>query len=182
MKATTLLERQHHDLRQLCDAVELGSASVRESLLPQLAGDLMAHLAIEAQLFYPAIARLLGDKGLSCESLAGQGLARGALERALGLPTHGSDFGCAMADLRAIVADHCDTADQILFPRLEREIDAVAMRDLAREMLALYHVTVELGYPQGGSALTSALPAVAVEAAPRDEAGTGPTAAGAPAS
>ena len=54
MKATTLVEHQHRNLEQLCDAVEGGSAGMRASLLPQLAGDLAAHIAMEEQLFYPA--------------------------------------------------------------------------------------------------------------------------------
>jgi hemerythrin HHE cation binding domain-containing protein len=183
MKATTLLERQHLHLLQLCDAVEWGSASVRDSLLPQLAGDLLAHLAIEARLFYPAIARLLGDERLSPESLASHVRACRALDRTLMLPTDGADFSCAMGDLRAIVADHCDEADQLLFPRLEREIDAVAMRDLAHDMLALYHVEVEMGYARRRSSLASLLPpSPDSEQLPFDEVLAHPAEAGTPTS
>jgi len=146
MKATTLLERQHQHLRQLCDAVELGSASVRESLLPQLAGDLVAHLAIEAQLFYPTVSRLLRDETWSRESHARHVRVRLALERTFESAVDGQAFTCAMADLRAIVEHHADEEEQILFPRADREIDATAMRDLAHAMLALYHVKVEIGY------------------------------------
>lgn len=146
MKATTLLERQHQHLRQLCDAVEMGSASVRESLLPQLAGDLVAHLAIEAQLFYPTISRLLRDESWARESHARHARARLALERALESAIDGQAFTCAMTDLRTTVEHHADEEEQILFPRAEREIDAAAMRDLAHAMLALYHVKVEIGY------------------------------------
>src|ERR1700716_1623881 len=59
MKATTLLERQHRNLQQLCEAVERGSATVRQSLLPQLAGDVAAHIAVEELVFYPAACEAL---------------------------------------------------------------------------------------------------------------------------
>jgi hypothetical protein len=146
MKATTLLERQHQQLRQLCDVVELGSASLRESLLPQLAGDLVAHLAIETQLFYPTISRLLRDESWTREGHARHVRARLALERTFESAADGQAFSCAIADLRAIVEHHADEEEQILFPRADREIDATAMRDLAHAMLALYHVKVEIGY------------------------------------
>jgi hypothetical protein len=177
MKATTLLERQHQHLRQLCDAVEWGSARVRESLLPQFAGDLVAHLAIEAQLFYPAIARLLRDQRLSGDHLVSHGRACRALDRALVFPVDGADFGRAIGDLRATIADHCAEAEQILFPRLEREMDAVAMRDLAYDMLALYHVKVEMGYARDRS-LPVPSPDVASVEPPFDEGFAGPAEAG----
>ena len=64
MKATTLLEQQHRNLQELCDVVEQGSASMRESLLPQLAGDLAAHLAMEERVFYPAACAALWARHL----------------------------------------------------------------------------------------------------------------------
>lgn len=154
MKATTLLERQHRSLCQLCDVVELGSATIRESLLPQLAGDLVAHMAIEAQLFYPTVARLLRDERWTLDSHARHLRARQALERTFEAALDGQAFGGAIADLRAIVEAHADEEERILFPRAEREIDVAAMRDLAHAMLALYHVKVEIGYPREQSAST----------------------------
>lgn len=154
MKATILLERQHQNLRQLCDAVEFGSASVRESLLPQLAGDFVAHMAIEAQLFYPTVARLLRDERWTRDSHLRHARAREALERTFGSAVDGQAFACAIADLRAVVEHHAEEEERILFPRAEQEIDAEAMRDLAHAMLALYHVKVEIGYPAESSAAT----------------------------
>jgi len=161
MKATTLLERQHRSLRQLCDVVELGSATIRESLLPQLAGDLVAHMAIEAQLFYPTVARLLRDERWTRDSHARDVRARRALERTFEAAVDGHAFGSAIADLRAMVEHHADEEERILFPRAEREIDVATMRDLAHAMLALYHVKVEIGYPRERGAST--LPSLAAD-------------------
>ena len=165
MKATTLLERQHRSLCQLCDVVELGSATIRESLLPQLAGDFVAHMAIEAQLFYPTVARLLQDERWTRDRNAREVQARQALERAFEAAVDGHAFGSAIAELRAIVEHHADEEERVLFPRAEREIDEATMRDLAQAMLALYHVAVEIGYPREQRAST--LPSLAADGSAR---------------
>jgi hemerythrin-like domain-containing protein len=146
MKATTLLERQHRNLQQLCEAVERGSTRIRESLLPQLAGDLMAHIAVEEQIFYPAVCAALDDQGWSRTTRARHGQAREYLDRVLEAPADGEAFGSAMTELREIVERHVEEEEEFLFPRLERALDSEKMRALGLAMMALYHTKVEAGY------------------------------------
>ncbi len=147
MKATTLLQRQHRNLLQLCDAVERASASIRESLLPQLAGDLIAHVTVEEQLFYPWVARALGDETWARRASARRVLARGALDRALAARVDGEEFAEAIHDLRGILELHAREQDSALFPHIERSIAPAEMRDLAHAMMKLYDSEVEIGYP-----------------------------------
>jgi hemerythrin superfamily protein len=148
MKATTLLERQHRNLQQLCEAVERGSATVRESLLPQLAGDLMAHLAVEDQLFYPAVLEVFGEGGFTGESQVRQRRehATKSIEHALGATVEGEEFERAIVELRAVIELHAQEEEETLFPRVERALEADASRQLARAMMSLYHAKVEAGY------------------------------------
>jgi iron-sulfur cluster repair protein YtfE (RIC family) len=148
MKATTLLERQHRNLQQLCEAVERGSASVRESLLPQLAGDLMAHLAVEDQLFYPTIREALGEEGWGGWHRMRQRHEHAAesIEQALEASVAGEAFDRAITELRDIIERHAQEEEEALFPRVERALDASASRELARAMMSLYHAKVEAGY------------------------------------
>jgi hemerythrin superfamily protein len=146
MKATTLLERQHRNLQQLCEAVERGSVSIRESLLPQLAGDLVAHLAVEEQLFYPAIAEALHEDGWMREGRMRHARARESLDRALDSPLDGAEFARAIAELRTLVELHAELEEESLFPQVERAIDASSLRQLALAMMTLYHAKVEAGY------------------------------------
>jgi hemerythrin-like domain-containing protein len=146
MKATTLLERQHRNLQQLCEAVERGSASIRESLLPQLAGDLVAHIAVEEAIFYPAACAALHEDSWLRASGVRHAQARRSLDRALDAPLDGEEFARAIGDLRDVVERHAEEEEESLFPRLERALGAESMRELALTMLALYHTKVEAGY------------------------------------
>jgi hemerythrin-like domain-containing protein len=146
MKATTLLERQHRNLQQLCEAVERGSASIRQSLLPQLAGDLVAHIAVEEQVFYPAASAALKEDSWVRASRSRHAQAHESLDRVLDTPVDGEEFARAIGELRSTVELHAEEEEEMLFPRLERVLDAGALRELALSMMALYHAKVEAGY------------------------------------
>ena len=146
MKATTLLEQQHRNLRELCDVVEQGSARMRESLLPQLAGDLAAQLAMEEQVFYPAACAALDEYAWLSKSRSWQAQARQSLDRALDAPVEGEEFARAIGELRAAVALHAEEDEAVLFPRLEGVLDPGAMRRLGLSMMALYDAKQETGY------------------------------------
>ena len=146
MKATTLLERQHRNLQQLCEAVESGSASVRRSLLPQLAGDLAAHIAVEEQIFYPTACDALHEEASTRFDRSRHAQAKQSLDHALDVPIEGEDFARAIGELRSVLDLHAEEEEELLFPRLELVLDADKMRELALSMLAVYHARVEAGY------------------------------------
>jgi iron-sulfur cluster repair protein YtfE (RIC family) len=146
MKATTLLERHHRNLQQLCEAVERGSAGVRASLLPQLANDLAAHMAVEAQLFYPAIGAALGEETWAVEGRLRHAQVTVSLEQALRASVEGAEFERAIAELRTALELHAEEEEEGLFARVEHALDAGASRELARTMMSLYHSKVEAGY------------------------------------
>jgi iron-sulfur cluster repair protein YtfE (RIC family) len=146
MKATTLLEQQHRSLQELCDVVEQGSASMRESLLPQLAGDLAAHLAMEEQVFYPAACAALHEMAWMNSSRSWHAQARQSLDRALDAPVGGEEFARAIRELRAAVELHAEEEEAVLFPRLERVLDPGAMRQLGLSMMAKFDAKQETGF------------------------------------
>jgi hypothetical protein len=166
MKATTLLQRQHRNLQQLCDAVERGSASIRKSLFLQLAGDLAAHIAVEEQLFYPWVARALRDEKSFRVARSRHALARQALERAASLEVDCDEFTCALTDLGKVLEVHGREQETALFPQLERSLPPSAMRDLALSMMRLYDVEVEIPYPTSSRTPSLYPPPPPHEAAP----------------
>ena len=146
MKATILLVQQHRNLQQLCDVVEQGSPSIRASLLPQLAGDLAAYLAMEEQVFYPAACAALDEYGWMSSSRAWHARARQTIERALDVPLDGEEFARAIGELRSAVELHAEEDEAALFPRLERALDPGALRRLGLSMMAIYDAKQETGY------------------------------------
>jgi hemerythrin-like domain-containing protein len=149
MKATTLLEHQHRGLRELCDAVEMGSAAMRVSLLPQLAGDLAAHIAVEEQVFYPVACAALHDDDWLVTMRACRVQAERSLDRALLASPDGEEFARAIGELRGLVSKHVAEEEDVLFPRLEKALDAQAMRALGESIRTLYEREVESGYSSG---------------------------------
>jgi hemerythrin-like domain-containing protein len=147
MKATTLLQRQHRNLQQLCEALERGSDSIRKSLFLQLAGDLAAHIAVEEHVFYPWVSRTLRDDKSPRIARTRHALAREALERAAASEVESNDFTEAMTDLRKVIDAHAHEQETTIFPQLERLVPATALRDLAQTMMRLYDAEVEIPYP-----------------------------------
>ena len=143
MKATTLLERQHRNLQQLCEAVERGSAGIRRSLLPQLASDLAAHIVVEERVFYPAVCAALREQLWLSECRSRHLQAQRSLEEAFLAQPESAAFEQAIAELRAIVELHAEIEEEILFPSLERALGANALRGLASAMMRVYHAEVE---------------------------------------
>lgn len=141
MKASTLLERQHRDVEQLCDALADGSAALRESLLPQLACDLEAHLAIEEQLLYPAAERCCG-----VALKATHALAKRVLRGLLDTPADAPAFAARVTALSELFAAHVNEQERTLFPELERALRPGESRALAERMLLLHHARVEGAY------------------------------------
>lgn len=163
MKATTLLERHHRNLKQLCEAVEQGSASIRESLLPQLAGDLLAHLAVEAQVFYPAILDVMGKDAIVVQSRMRQrhGRATDAIREALAASVDSEEFERVIRALKVVIEVHAQEEEEALFPRIEHALEAEESRALARAMMRLYHSKVEEGCERASTAVCDRVEAVA---------------------
>lgn len=126
--------------------VEQGSPSMRESLLPQLAGDLAAYLAMEEQVFYPAACAALHEMAWLTSGKSWQTRARQSLDRVLDTPVDGDDFARAVGELRSAVELHAEEGEAVLFPRLESVLDAGAMRRLGLSMMALYDAKQESGH------------------------------------
>ena len=63
MNATSLLERQHRKVEALFKKLESGRSDP-EPVLEELANSLAAHMAIEQDIFYPAIKSVAPDLAL----------------------------------------------------------------------------------------------------------------------
>ena len=146
MKATTFLVHQHKNLRELCDAVVTGSASMRASLLPQLASDLAANIAVEERVFYPAACAALHDEEWLGACHDRHVAARRSIDRALGASPDGEEFAEAIGELRGLVTRQAEEEESGLFPRLEEALGASEMRALGQSMLDVYDREVEATY------------------------------------
>ncbi|HEX3594608.1 MAG TPA: hemerythrin domain-containing protein [Polyangiaceae bacterium] len=129
MKATSLLQEQHRHVEQLFDELEKGQDA---SLLRELANVLSAHMAIEQNIFYPAVRE--ADPELIDESYQEHAMAELALKRLLAVEPRDPTFNARMTTLEDLILNHVDEEENQLFPSVERKMDAELLESLGDQL------------------------------------------------
>src|SRR5262245_45506976 len=97
MKATDLLSQQHRKVKALFKKLEKGRGEA-PALLAELATDLAAHMAIEHELFYPAVIDI--DETMVHESFEEHALGEIALKRLLAANPEDEGFQAKVTAVR----------------------------------------------------------------------------------
>jgi hemerythrin superfamily protein len=134
MKATDLLKQQHEDVKALFKALDAGDSEDKKiEIFEELASSLVAHDAIERELFYPACEEALGMDSQLGEALVEHGVVEFSLyeaDQAAGKPDF--EFKCHV--LEEILEHHLEEEENELFPRVEKRIGAEQLQELGRQM------------------------------------------------
>jgi len=128
MKATKLLEQQHRQVEQLFARIESGESR----LLTELADALAGHMAIEQEIFYPAVHALESDR--VSESFEEHSIAELALRRALRTQPNDDQFKARVKVLKELIEHHVEEEEQGLFPAVEKQLSAEALETLGGQM------------------------------------------------
>jgi len=143
MKATDLLTQQHKKVKAIFKKLEKGSGD-SAALLEELANDLAAHMAIEHELFYPAVVDL--DEKLINESFEEHALGEIAIKRLLAADPEEPAFKAKVTAAKELIEHHADEEEEELFPKVEKAIDSDRLNALGKEMKARFLEAVEQGY------------------------------------
>jgi iron-sulfur cluster repair protein YtfE (RIC family) len=130
MKATSLLESQHRKVEMLFEKLESGRSN-REKLLEELANNLAAHMAIEQDIFYPAIKEV--DAEVVAESYEEHSLAEVALKRLRAAPDE-EQFKARLTALKELIEHHVSEEEEELFPAVESALGDEMLEKLATKM------------------------------------------------
>lgn len=131
MKATDLLKDQHQEVRQLFAKLErTDDGSEREELRELLAEMLVAHSAIEKEIFYPAIE----PSDLVAESFEEHAVVEWCLQRLLATDAEDEEFHPRVVVLKEILFHHLDEEEDVLLPRAERSLDDARLEELGARM------------------------------------------------
>lgn len=129
MKATDLLTQQH---RKVISALgEILSSNGGRAALIEVASDLAAHMAIEQELFYPAVHAI--DPDLVMESYEEHAVAEIELKRALAMGEDGS-FVVKVQVLKELLEHHIEEEEEELFPAVRESLPAGALEELGARM------------------------------------------------
>ncbi len=143
MKATTLLERQHRKVEAIFKKLESGRAKA-EPLVIELATDLLAHMAIEQDIFYPAIKAV--DEDLVLESFEEHAVAQVALKRLVEADPDDKAFKAKVIVLKELIQHHVEEEEEELFPKVEKALGEEKLVFLGKQMKAAFDEAVEAGY------------------------------------
>jgi hemerythrin superfamily protein len=142
MKATALLEAQHRTVEALFEKLECGQGD-RAATLVELARNLVAHMVVEQEIFYPAIKQI--DEELVNESYEEHALGELALRRVLATSPVEPTFKARVTALKELIEHHVSEEEEELFPQVEEAIDDATSTRLAKLMKARFGQVYETG-------------------------------------
>lgn len=156
MKATALLESQHRKVEALFKKLEGGRADPAP-LLEELANNLAAHMAIEQDIFYPAIKEL--DEDVVNEAYEEHSIAEVALKRLLATDPGDEAFQARVTTLKELIEHHVEEEEKELFPEVEKTLEDETLSKLGKAMKTRFDEVYEAGFEAAvpkGMAKTSA--------------------------
>jgi iron-sulfur cluster repair protein YtfE (RIC family) len=143
MKATSLLEKQHRKVEGIFKKLEGGKGDA-PALLRELADNLAAHMAIEQQIFYPAVRAL--DEDVISESFEEHAVAELALKRLLATPPTAPSFKAKVTTLKELIEHHVEEEEEELFPTVEKKVDDQELLELGKRMKTTFESALEQGF------------------------------------
>src|SRR5687767_11999737 len=134
MKATELLKQQHRDVEKLFKALDQDGSDERTTeVFGELAATLVAHDAIEREIFYPACEKAMGMTDLLGESLVEHGVIEFSLyeaDQAQGK----KDFDFKVTVLKEMVEHHVEEEEDDFFPSVEKALGDESLEELGQRM------------------------------------------------
>lgn len=132
MKATELLVNQHREFEQLFEQLESVEEGDEKIVREELARNLVGHMAIEEEMFYPAMRDAMPERIALAE--VEHAAARYALAQLLATPPGEPMFRAKAAVLSAMIRNHVAMEEKEILPRAENAIGTEQLQQLSRRM------------------------------------------------
>lgn len=143
MKATSLLEKQHNQVKAIFKRLE-GLHGDPARLLEELANSLVAHMAIEQDIFYPATHE--ADESLTLESFEEHAVAQLELKRLLATGPEDPMFLAKVTTLKELIEHHVKEEEESLFPKVEKMLDPTELEVMGKRMAQVFEEKKNAGY------------------------------------
>jgi hemerythrin superfamily protein len=137
MKANELLEQQHRLVEELFDQFEQADEEEKAEVFQQIAANLVAHDAIEREIFYPACeASIEGEEGEDVlgEALVEHGVVEFCLFRADKNRANASELEKYVTVLKEVVMHHVKEEEDELLPKAKKALGSEKLEELGAEM------------------------------------------------
>jgi hemerythrin-like domain-containing protein len=138
-----LLKTQHRKVEALFKKLESGRSDP-QTVLHELANSLAAHMAIEHELFYPAVKEV--DDEMVNESWEEHSLAELALKRLLATDPEDEAFAARVTALKELIEHHVEEEEETLFPEVEKAISEETLSSMGKAMKPRFEEVFENGF------------------------------------
>ena len=138
MKANELIEKQHRLVEDLFEQFENARGAVAKGrVFERIAKNLVAHDAMEREIFYPACEAALADQDILGESLVEHGVVEFCIFRAD--KNQGKDeFDKYVTVLKEVVEHHVKEEERELLPKAKRALGKDRLEELGEAMEARF--------------------------------------------
>ncbi|MFZ5892504.1 MAG: hemerythrin domain-containing protein [Myxococcota bacterium] len=133
MDATKLLETQHQEVKKLFKQIESQGSTTDPAVFEELARNLVAHDAIEREIFYPACEKAMGMTDHLAEALVEHGYVEFGLYQA-DLSVGEDDFEAKCSVLKEMVLHHVQEEEDEFFPEVRAAIEKNELESLGQQM------------------------------------------------
>jgi hemerythrin superfamily protein len=134
VKATELLKQQHRTVDDLFKKFEKAGDEQQPDIFLEIAGTLVAHDAIEREIFYPACEKALGDEDILKESLVEHGLVEFCIFRA-DKNRNKDTLESYVKVLKEVVQHHVEEEEEELLPKVEKAMKPDQLEALGNQMM-----------------------------------------------
>lgn len=144
MNAIELLEEQHEETLKLLEKLEKSAPGAgRKRDFRKLQSSLLAHMAIEEEILYPAVVAAVDSDGKPlAEGYEEHITARGALARCARSVAQEQLFQVRIEVLKELIKHHIKEERSSILPRARREISKPELEQLARKMKARFNAAL----------------------------------------
>lgn len=140
MKATELLVNQHREVEQLFEQLEGVEEGDEKIVREELARNLIGHMAIEEEMFYPAMREAMPEKVALAE--VEHAAARYALAQVLAASPTDPTFRAKVMVLDTMVRNHVEMEERDILPRADSAMGTEQLQQLSRRMESRYEQVV----------------------------------------
>jgi iron-sulfur cluster repair protein YtfE (RIC family) len=140
---TALLKKQHREVEKIFAALEKGKGDSRQ-LLKDLSDNLAAHMAIEQDIYYPAVKKV--DEDLINESYEEHSLAELGLKRLLATNATDEAFEARVTAVKELIEHHVEEEEEDLFPKVDKKLDKDLLAQLGAQMKARFEEVKAAGF------------------------------------
>ncbi|HMJ55215.1 MAG TPA: hemerythrin domain-containing protein [Polyangiaceae bacterium] len=141
--ATELLEKQHRKVEAAFKKLESKRTASLE-LLRELANDLAAHMAIEQEIFYPAVREV--DEDLILEAYEEHSLAELAIKRLMATELNDESFPARVTAAKELIEHHVEEEEGDLFPEVEKALGKERLAELGEQMKERFEEVLAAGF------------------------------------